>query len=326
MDNSHQYSAAPATYPPSSYPAEGQTHLENQAETAPLSPAANDGTYHNGYGENQGYGESNYHARDDSPTTDDPPTKRRISKKTQQRLYWVIPLLIVLLILAILFEVYKSDFERWVTPLTDWLDAREAWSWVIPVVILLVLSFPPLFGHEIVLLVVGLAYPLGIAIGIACAGSIIGEALCFVVFKFFLSKYAEKRMREKVKWAAVGRLAKESGFWGVLVIRYSIVPPRMKFWIYMATVIASLPKVIVFVALGTPSSEHSKGARAAKIVAIGIVVVITLFATRWIRQKMAIVTKEIEAERAVAGGGSPGTVPGDVEMGNNNSRTEQDLK
>lgn len=69
----------------------------------------------------------------------------------------MIPLLIILLILAILFEVYKSDFERWVTPLTDWLDEREAWSWVIPVVILVVLSFPPLFGHEIVLLVVGVS-------------------------------------------------------------------------------------------------------------------------------------------------------------------------
>lgn len=33
-------------------------------------------------------------------------------------------------------------------------------------------------------------------------------------------------MREKVKWAAIARLANESGFWGVLVIRYSIVPPR----------------------------------------------------------------------------------------------------
>lgn len=43
----------------------------------------------------------------------------------------------------------------------------------------------------------------------------------------------------------------------------------------MVTVIASLPKVIVFVALGTPSSEHSKGARAGKVIAIGVVVVIT---------------------------------------------------
>lgn len=49
----------------------------------------------------------------------------------------------------------------------------------------------------------------------------------------------------------------------------------MKFWLYMATVIASLPKTIVFVALGTPSSEHSKGARAGKVIAIAVLVVIT---------------------------------------------------
>lgn len=49
----------------------------------------------------------------------------------------------------------------------------------------------------------------------------------------------------------------------------------MKFWIYMATVIASLPKIIVFVALGTPSSEKIKGAKAGKIIAIGVLCVIT---------------------------------------------------
>lgn len=63
----------------------------------------------------------------------------------------------MLLVIAILFEVYKSDFERWATPLTDWLREREAWSWTIPFVILLVLSFPPLFGHEIVQLIVGVS-------------------------------------------------------------------------------------------------------------------------------------------------------------------------
>lgn len=46
-------------------------------------------------------------------------------------------LAIVILIILILFEVYKSDFERWVTPLRDWLREREAWSWVIPLAILL---------------------------------------------------------------------------------------------------------------------------------------------------------------------------------------------
>lgn len=47
-----------------------------------------------------------------------------------------------------------------------------------------------------------------------------------ILFKYAFSSYAEKRMRQKIKWAAVARLAQESGFWGVLVIRYSVVPPR----------------------------------------------------------------------------------------------------
>jgi len=49
----------------------------------------------------------------------------------------------------------------------------------------------------------------------------------------------------------------------------------MKFWLYMITVILSLPKSMVFVALGTPSSEGSKGTKYAKVVAIGVVVAIT---------------------------------------------------
>ena len=70
----------------------------------------------------------------------------------------MVPLGILAIVLSVLFEVYKTDFERWVKPLSDWLKERETWSWVIPVAILFLLSFPPLFGHEIVLLVVGVSF------------------------------------------------------------------------------------------------------------------------------------------------------------------------
>lgn len=70
----------------------------------------------------------------------------------------------------------------------------------------------------------------------------------------------------------------------------------------MSTVILSLPKSIVFVALGAPSSENSKGAKVGKVIAIGVLVVVTIFASRWIRQKMAVATREIEAERAAGMG------------------------
>lgn len=86
----------------------------------------------------------------------------------------------------------------------------------------------------------------------------------------------------------------------------------------MSTVVLSLPKSLVFVALGAPSSEGSKGTKYAKVVAIGVVVAITskpfkppklfryanlcvVFASFWIRKKMTVAIKEIEAERAAQG-------------------------
>ncbi|TVY36041.1 Golgi apparatus membrane protein [Lachnellula subtilissima] len=250
---------------------------------------------------------------------------KKLSKKWQRRLYWMVPLGILTIVFSVLFEVYKKDFERWVKPLTDWLRERESWTWTLPTLILVILSFPPLFGHEIVQLVVGLTYPLGVAIGIACAGAVLGEAACFITFKYLFTDYVHKKIDQQVKWAAIARVTQEAGFRGVLVIRYSIVPPHlanplfsctgMKFWVYMATVILSLPKSMVFVALGSPSSEGSKAAKWGKVVAIGIVVIISgkspflampsiivLFASWWIRKKLIVATREIKAERGVTGG------------------------
>lgn len=42
----------------------------------------------------------------------------------------------------------------------------------------------------------------------------------------------------------------------------------------MTTVILSLPKSIIFVALGAASSEHSKGAKVGKVIAVGVLVAI----------------------------------------------------
>lgn len=48
-------------------------------------------------------------------------------------------------------------------------------GWLIPIVILVVISFPPLFGHEIIALLCGVVYGLGIGFAIVAAGTFIGE-------------------------------------------------------------------------------------------------------------------------------------------------------
>lgn len=48
-------------------------------------------------------------------------------------------------------------------------------GWLIPVAILIVISFPPLFGHEVIALLCGVVYGLWIGFAIVAAGTFIGE-------------------------------------------------------------------------------------------------------------------------------------------------------
>lgn len=47
-----------------------------------------------------------------------------------------------------------------------------------------------------------------------------------LVFKYALSGRVRRKCEAKVSWAAVARVSQEAGFKGVMIIRYSIVPPR----------------------------------------------------------------------------------------------------
>ncbi len=48
-------------------------------------------------------------------------------------------------------------------------------GWLIPIVIFIIISFPPLFGHEIIALLCGVVYGLWIGFAIVAAGTFIGE-------------------------------------------------------------------------------------------------------------------------------------------------------
>lgn len=76
-------------------------------------------------------------------------------------------------------------------------------SWAIPVGILIVLSFPPLFGHEIVGVLCGVIWPLWTAFGIVSLGTLLGELANFFVFKYACTKRAQKYEREDVRFSPV---------------------------------------------------------------------------------------------------------------------------
>lgn len=45
---------------------------------------------------------------------------------------------------------------------------------------MIVMSFPPLFGHEIVAVLVGLVWGAGVGFGIVAAGTLFGEIIAFL--------------------------------------------------------------------------------------------------------------------------------------------------
>jgi uncharacterized membrane protein YdjX (TVP38/TMEM64 family) len=60
--------------------------------------------------------------------------------------------------------------------LTCCLDIlRLPGGWAIPIGILFVLSFPPLFGGEVICLLCGLVWGLWVGFAIVCAGTFLGE-------------------------------------------------------------------------------------------------------------------------------------------------------
>lgn len=48
-------------------------------------------------------------------------------------------------------------------------------GWVIPIAVMFIISFPPLFGHEIVAILCGVVWGLWVGFGIVAAGTMLGE-------------------------------------------------------------------------------------------------------------------------------------------------------
>jgi len=98
-----------------------------------------------------------------------------------------------------------------------------------------VLSFPPLFGHEIIALLCGVVWGLWVGFGIVAAGTFIGESRCHIgpfrpllggiaeltavtvgtwfAFKYVLRRRAYRLERTNLTYGALARLTRDSGFW-----------------------------------------------------------------------------------------------------------------
>uniref|UniRef100_A0A8H7XRT8 Golgi apparatus membrane protein TVP38 n=1 Tax=Psilocybe cubensis TaxID=181762 RepID=A0A8H7XRT8_PSICU len=227
---------------------------------------------------------------------------------------WYYILLAVTLVLVGLMTIYHKQIVDWLTPVTQWLFKLK-FGWLVPIGVLFVISFPPLFGHEIVAVLCGLVWGLWVGFGIVAAGTFLGEVGNFYAFRYCCRARGEKLERTSIFYACLARVVRDGGFKIALIARLSAIPGHFTTGIFSAcgmgiiifsiAAILSLPKQFITVYLGVILKQSNDGTEdtKSKIISdtvLGITVVITFVAMWYIFLQMNKVTPQVIYERRKA--------------------------
>jgi len=164
-----------------------------------------------------------------------------------------------ILVATVLISLHHDEVVKTLRPFSEKVRSLPG-GFLIPIAILVLISFPPLFGHEIVALLCGVVYGLWIGFAIVAAGTFIGEIGTWFAFKYTLRRKAQKLERTNLNYGSLARLTRDGGFWIVFIIRLSVIPSHfstavfstcdVKFWYFAVSTFLTLPKQIILVYLG----------------------------------------------------------------------------
>ncbi|SPC65316.1 uncharacterized protein UHOD_00428 [Ustilago sp. UG-2017b] len=214
-------------------------------------------------------------------------------------LHWWLMLVVVIAIVA-LTTIYHKQIVDWLTPISRKVTT-VAWGWIVPVAILFIISFPPLFGHEIVLILVGLVYGIWIGFGIASLGTLLGEIGNFYAFKHCLRSTAARYERKNIHYACMAEMVRDGGFWVMFLARLSAIPGHfttavfatvgMNVFIFTLAAVLALPKQLLIVYLGVAIKNSGDGkedmkSKIIKYVVLVVSFIITLWTAYWLYQRM----------------------------------------
>ncbi|KAJ6510529.1 hypothetical protein C8R45DRAFT_1068538 [Mycena sanguinolenta] len=236
-------------------------------------------------------------SRTPSPTPSELDTlngvRRQMTMRARIRLY--LTLAVVITAIA-LIEAYHNKIINALKPVTDWLHRTKAGP-VIPILVLIALSFPPLFGHELVAMLCGVVWGLGEGFGIVAAGTLLGEICTFFVFKYVCGTRGKRLELTNMSYGTLAHVVREGGLPIAIVVRYSSLPAHfttavfatcgMPFWIFLVAAVVSLPKQIVLVYVGEALASNSSKSDKIQRIVLGVTIPITILGLGYIRRKMA---------------------------------------
>ncbi|OCF43524.1 hypothetical protein I317_02674 [Kwoniella heveanensis CBS 569] len=246
--------------------------------------------------------------------------------------YWYI-IIVVAAVLVALMTIFHDDIVKWMQPFANWMKDLPG-GWAIPIGIFFVLSFPPLFGQEILAVLVGAVWGLWAGFGITAAGTFLGEVGNFYAFKYCLRSTAEKYEKNNLNYACMAHIVREGGFWLIFAIRLSAIPGHfstavfatcgMGIWIFAIATILTLPKQLIVVYLGVHFNEQDQQTKTEKIISYAVVVVgflITIWAAWYIWREMHRARVHVWRKRRIEAA-SRGIVLNPVNGFNGDSTTE----
>ncbi|KAF7336233.1 hypothetical protein MVEN_02171200 [Mycena venus] len=198
-------------------------------------------------------------------------------------------------------------------PFTDWLHDE---TWLGPFVIIaamIIVSFPPLLGHEILAVLCGVAFQFATGCLVDALGTVLGEVANYFVFKYACSARGRKLEEKNIEYGALAHVVRQGGFWIVLVMRYSAIPAHLAtpifstvgvpFPVFLVAAILSVPKSFVPVYVGWAAKPENDGNTTAKIVSkvvLGVALCITIGALWWVNRKMKQAKEEFIYSRRKA--------------------------
>ncbi|KAL4062793.1 snare associated Golgi protein-domain-containing protein [Scleroderma yunnanense] len=192
--------------------------------------------------------------------------KREKLLSKQYFVYYLVAIFVIAI--GLLVWLYDKQIVHAMQPAVTWMH-NLSFGWLIPIAIFFVISFPPLFGHEILAIVVGLVWGVWAGFGITAAGTFLGEIGNFYAAKYLFQSYADKKEKSNIQYACLSRLIRDGGFKVALIVRYSAVPGHfttaifalcgMNIFVFMAAALLSLPKQFITVYIGTLLEENANG-------------------------------------------------------------------
>ncbi|TBU52443.1 hypothetical protein BD310DRAFT_940230 [Dichomitus squalens] len=256
-------------------------------------------------------------------------------KLRQPKHILTIAITLVVVIVLILFLAFQQKVVNWMRPFANWMHDTPG-GWILPIAIMFVLSFPPLFGHEIIAVLCGDVWGVWIGFGIVAAGTLLGELGNFYAFKYWCMARGKKMEETQMRYAVLAQVVREGGFKIPVIMRLSAIPGHfltaifstlgMSVWTFIAAATLGLPKqlAVVYIGVSQSSSGSHKTANAVKAIVIVATVIVTHLAMLYIYRKMdevkaGVVYKRRKARQAkmLAAAGYPlpdGAIPMPVDI------------